>query len=241
MNQFFSFKRYLWLVKRQWFENAAIYKWGIVLMVLTVGFLFGMTSNWKTADNPQLGQKQVFFITVILFFYIYAAYFFESLSSKHKRMFYFSLPVLPLERIAVAFTFVMLLMPALFLTVFTIFDFITVQLFNYIHGTSAQMFFKTDFSGIMGISLFWMFLGYFSFISIFTLGSLIFGKKGPVISLIFIFAFIFIYFWIWRWLITIGVCSPKPDFIVGNGRDIFVYLIPVWWVLMYFVMKRKEA
>ncbi len=173
MNQNFSFKRYLWLVKRQWYENAAIYKWGIVLMIIAFALLFWLSSDWKMVDNPRLGQMETFSVVGIFFLYIYSANFFESLSSKHKGMFYFSLPVSTLERVAVAFTFVLVLLPALLLMVFSIFDFIFVQLFNHIHGVSVQMFFKTaspfDFIGVPFL-LTWSFL---SFNSIFVLGSLI--------------------------------------------------------------------
>ena len=249
MNDFFSFKRYAWLVKRQWFENAVIYKWGIALIALVVGLHFWLTSNWKTVDiilenNPQLsqeisygfyprlGQGPTFVLLGLFLLCIFGGWFFDSLSSKHKRMFYFSLPVTPLERVAVAFTYVMVLMPALFLTVFTVFDYIFVQLFNYVHGTSVQMFFKTasQFEGIGKIILFSTFL---SATTIFTLDSLIFGKKGPVISLIVIIALINI------WIKSSMLFDIHPDLLMNSG--IFIILIPICWILMYFVMKKKEA
>ena len=256
MNQIFSFKRYFWLVKRQWFENAAIYKWGIVLIVSVTGFLFWLTSNWKTVDKylefnpdlinrdishfyPRLGQEPTFLLIGIFLLCIFGGWFFESLSSKHKKMFYFSLPVSPLERVVVAFTCVIVLFPVLLLTVFTIFDCIFVQLFNHIHGTSVQILLKkgTLFNnvGIIGLSL-----SFLSLASIFTFGSLILGRKGPIVTIIFIIAISFAYFWLIKWLFVLGLYS-RPNFVIGNGRDIFVYLIPVWWVLMYFVMKKKEA
>ena len=107
MNQVFSFKRYVWLLKRQWYENAAIYKWGIVLLVLVTGLLFG-------------------------------------------------------------------------------------------------------------------------------LGSLMFGKKGPVISITFIIVLFYIYFKLSIWFgISTHIDFPK--------NSIIIYFLPVWWVLMFFVMKKKEA
>ena len=240
MNQIFCFKRYLWLVKRQWYENAAIYKWGIVLMVLMTGLLFWLSSTWKTVDNgykPFLGQMPTFALTGILFLYIYGANFFDSLTSRHKKMFYFSLPALPLERIAVAFTFVIVLLPVLFLLVFTIFDFFAVQLFNHIHGAaSVQMFFKTA-SPVGHIALFvMMILSYLSFTSIFTLGSLMFGKQGAIILLI---PFSFIQFVFSLFLVKI--LSYEVYELILINVIVSIFLLPFWWVLMYFVMKRKEA
>ncbi len=240
MNQNFSFKRYLWLAKRQWYENAAIYKWGIVLMILAIALLFWLSSSWKTVDNPPLGQMETFSVVGIFFLYAYSAWFFESLSSKHKRMFYFSLPVSALERVAVAFTCVMVVLPFLLLSVFIVFDFIFVQLFNYIHGTSVQMFFRTVLPSVYGDGLFIiMLLSYLSYASIFTLGSLVFGKKGPIISIVFIIVFLLIVAWIWRFF---SVYTDNPNFVIDFVKShIFMYFLPVCWTMMYFVMKKKEA
>jgi len=240
MNQNFSFKRYVWLLKRQWYENAAIYKWGIVLMALLIVAIFGLfflASSWENAGNDlplKLGQMAAFGATGIVFLFIYSANFFESLTSKNRKMFYFSLPVSPLERVAITFTFVAIVAPLLFWTVFTMFDFIAVQLFNQIHETSVQMFFKDI---IMNEKTFENYLGYLSIVSIFTLGSLMFGKKGPVISIIFMITFGIVYLWVCKWLMVFGLHGS--DIVIDF--HIFIYFLPVWWVLMYFVMKRKEA
>jgi hypothetical protein len=172
MNQIFSFKRYWWLVKRQWYENAAIYKWGIVLMVFITGFAFWLIGNWKPVDFPVLQQKGVFYLTVSICLFIYGANFFRNLSSKHKKMSYFSLPVSQLERIAVAFTYVMVFMPVFMLSVFTVFDILFVQLFNHIHGVSEQMIFMSNKPFGLPNSLLMITLFHLSIISIFAFGSL---------------------------------------------------------------------
>jgi len=234
MNDFFSFKRYAWLVKRQWFENAAIYKWGIVLMALSVGLLFWLVSEWKTDANPRLEQVTVFFITLVLFLYSYGAWFFESLCSNHKRMFYFSLPVTSLERVAVAFLFVIVLMPILILLVFSLFDFFAVQLFNHIHGTSVQIFFtKPPFATkrLMIAAL----LTYLSNASFFTLFTLMFGKKGLVLSILCFIGFFLILGWLSQ---TFFAGFTFMDFIESGFYSFF---LPICWVAMYFVMKKKEA
>jgi hypothetical protein len=238
MNQVFNFKRYVWLVKRQWFENATIYKWGILLMVLVVGFLFWFSGDWNHVSKPQLAQEQTFIITGMLFMYIYGAWFFESLSSKRKKMFYFSLPVSPLERVLVAFTFVMVFMPALMLSIYTIFDFVFLQIFNHIHGITTQMLFKIPYPvGPMGFLLISLFC-FLSTSSIFTLGSLLFGKKGPILSILFYIVSLCIYVLVLRWFFRGRYLTYAPILLINY---IHICFIPIYWVMMYFVMKKKEA
>ena len=234
MNQIFSIKRYGWLLKRQWYENAAIYKWGIVFMVIGIPILFWLFGTWRLADNPRLDQIRVFTILPGIFVFLLGATFFESLNSKHKGMFYFSLPVSTLERIAVAFTYEMILMPVLVLTIFTVFDFVFVQLFNHIHEASEQMFFKTTIPNGSRIVMFVSLLVFLSFTSIFTICSLRYGKKGPMISVIFIVGFM-IFFLLYR--ASVGTLQVG-DFFKSNFS---ILPIPVCWTAMYFVMKRKQV
>ena len=185
MNQVFSFKRFWWLAKRQWGENAGVYKWwigGIILVTLVVNWLAWMSGNLSPDEYPRFQvEKGIINLDVpLILLYIYGAWFFNGLRSKSKRAHYFSLPVSPLERVMVAFTFVVILFPVLLTTFFTVCDFVYIQIFNHIHGVSMPMFIKpTNPFGIPATS--WVtVLWYISIISMFTLGSLLFGKNGLV-------------------------------------------------------------
>jgi len=231
MNQVFSLKRYVWLIKRQWYENATIYKWGIVLMVLAPDLLFWVTNTWKIVYYPDSNLNvETAMIVRMLFLYVFGALFFANMSSRRKKMIFFSLPVSTLERIAVAFTFVMVLMPALFYGITIIFDLTSVQLFDRIHGTSLQKYLKFGFPFI---PLFFN----STLCCIFALGSLMFGKKGPAITVLVIVAFLFLLKWLLIWL----AYSVKIGGYWGFLDNIMYYLFPVCWVLMYLVMKKKEA
>ena len=233
MNQIFSFKRYVWMLKRQWYENAASYKWGILLMVLVPDILFWITNSWKITHipNPDLGVANAM-ITRTLFLYVFSALFFGFFDSKHKKMSYFSLPVSVLERVAVAFTYVVILAPVLFKGITIVFNFVSVQLFDHIHGTSLQAYFKSDFK----LEFYVMFFNV-ALCCIFVLGSLIFGKKGQVITLFTILVFLFfIYGKLLIWFMKIGIFN-----IYNDPEDILYYIFPLCWIAMYFVMKRKEA
>ena len=236
MNQIFSFKRYFLLLKRQWFENAAIYKWGIVLMIAATLLSFWMFTNWKAIENPHLGQMETFSVLGLFFFYIFGSNFFDSLSSKHKGMFYFSLPVSSLERIGVAFTSVMIILPFIFLVIFFVSDFLFVQLFNHVHDASEQMFFvKTSpLKQLSFVSA--MTWAYLSFTSIYVLGSLVFGKSGMFISTVISFIFLFGFFWLWA-----IIYGSKISIIDFFNSLIFPLIIPLCWSMMYFCMKRKEV
>ena len=242
MNQIFCFKRYVLLLKRQWFENETSYKLGIALMALMVGVLFGLflwISTWTNTDVsffPTL-QMGIFAITGIIFLYKYGANFFNSLTSKNKKMFYFSLPVSAFERVVVTFSFVLVFMPILILTVFSVFDFIAVQLFNQMHSVSAQMFFKSLAPfGSLG-KMFVMILSYMSYASVFTLGSLMFGKKGPIITIVFLIVYFSFYSWFSK-----NIDADYSAFIIDFMKNYaFIYLLPISWTAIYFVMKRKET
>ena len=253
MNQNFSFKRYVWLLKRQWYENAAIYKLGILLMMLVTCVLFWLFCDWKPYGDIQqtrFKDAPVFLVTVIIFMYIYAAWFFDSLSLKNKKMFYFSLPVSPLERITVTFTFVMVLVPFVLLTVFIIFDFMAIQLFNHIYGGSEQMFFQQIFDpssrNFMPKEIaFLLLFVHLLIVSIFTLGSLMFGKKGPVISIVFMIGCSYILYKFLNLFLYVFLNTNVNDVNDGALYNIFLctsfFIFSLCWIMMYFTMKRKEA
>jgi len=246
MNQIFCFKRYVLLIKRQWYENASVYKWGIALMALLVMSLFGLLFwlfDKGAFNNPNmysewsfLGQTPTFAFTGVLFLYVYSAKFFNSLASINKKMFYLSLPVSTFERVAVAFAFVIVFMPILILIVFNVFDFIYMLLFNQIYSSSEQMFFKilAPFGSFRKMLV--MILSYISYASVFTLGSLMFGKKGQVITIVFFI----VYFSLYSWLKSNIFDVDNSTFIVDFMENyVFIYLLPLCWTAIYFVMKKK--
>ena len=206
-------------------------------MIATTLLSFWMSSNWKAIENPHLGQVGTFSIVGIVFFYIYGSNFFESLSSKQKGMFYFSMPVSPLERIGVAFTSVMVILPLIFLIIFFVSDFLFVQLFNYVHNTSEQMFFAKT-SPLEQIRLPFVFAlawSYLSYTSAYALGSLVFGKNGVMITTAIVFIILAIFFWLRA--VIYGSISVLDFF----NSPIFFMIIPLCWGMMYYCMKRKEV
>ena len=205
-------------------------------MVAATLLLFWLSSNWKSVENPHLSQMETFSVVGIIFFYMYGGNFFDSLSSKHKGMFYISLPVSSLERIGVAFTSVMIILPLIFLVIFSISDFLFVQLFNQVHDASEQMFFMKT-SPLKQLSfvsaMTWVYL---SFTSIYVLGSLVFGKSGMFISTVISFIIWFVFFWLW-----VIIYDSKVSVLDFFNSPIFPLIIPLCWSLMFFYMKRKEV
>ena len=244
MNQTFNFKRYLLLLKRQWFENAAIYKWGIVLMVASTLLSFWLLSNWKAIENPHLGQIQTFSIVGFSFLIIFASNFFESLRSKHKGMFYFSLPVSPLERVSIVFSSIMVILPLIFLVIFFVSDFLFVQLFNHVHNTSEQMLFvKTSPSEhTMCSFLFVLAWSILSVIPINALGTLVFGKGRMFIMTVITSIILYVFFSLWVIIYYGSISIYQPNLLIDFlNSPIFLMIIPLCWGMMYYCMKRKEV
>jgi len=225
MNQIFSFKRFLWLLKRQWFENATLYKWGLILIPLITGLLFVWAIYWDVGGNYSLYQRApIFALTLLIIPLVYMLSFFGDLRIKSKGMFYFSLPVSPLERIVVAFTFTLGLLVISFV-ILTIFDFIFVPIFNQLHETSEKMLIKTEefFPRFLKISL-----GFLPFGVIGMLASLMNRKIEQYTVLCFMIFLVFIPFSV-----------EKAQMI--KFFEIYPILIPVCWVYMFFAIKRKEV
>ena len=239
MDQIFSFKRYLLLMKRQWYENAGIYKSGILLMAISLIFMYAILTSWKETDHLRMGQVGSFALVSMFFLYTFGDNFFESLKSKPKGMFYFSLPVSPLERVAVAFTCVMVLMPAIFVIIFFPLDFLAVKLFNHIHGASEGLIYtKTLSLPHRTVGFFTLISSGLTFSSIFVLCSLFFGKK--IFIKLAIYSLVFLFFSIFSFLhynLNHDIISPLDFFTSG----IFILIAPLCWISMYFVLKNKEV
>lgn len=244
MNQIFCFKRFVWLLKRQWFENATSYKWRVSLMALIVTVMLGLFLWFSSNVHSKQSELFIFmrlttyWVIGAIFMLVHGAKFFSSLSSKNRKMFYFSLPVSPLERVAVTFSFVMIFIPVIILSVFTVCDFVAVQIFNNIYDYSTEIFFNTTFT-LDSINIkydknlatsFDFLITFFCCSSLFALGSLIFAKKGPVITTVFLFVFCFIPGLFW-----------EVDYETYTFPYFEFFLIPIYWIAMFFVMKRKEA
>ena len=184
MNRKFCFKRYWLLVKHQWYENATAYKWAIAIIVIgtvVAGWMRWMSGDALPNEYPRFqAEKNIDSITIngpIILMCIYGFLFFRRLSSIGKRMYYFSLPVSTLERVLMAFTFVIVLFPLLLVTIFTVSDFVYIILFNQIHDVSIPLFSKLiDFENSWIITLLFI-----AMISLYPLGRLIFGKNGLIL------------------------------------------------------------
>ena len=147
-------------------------------------------------------------------------FFFDDLNIKNKGMLYFSLPVSPLERISVAFTFVIVIFPTLMFLVFTVFDYCYVQLYNHIHGTWKQTSSILVFSSLS--------LGFLSLASAAMWRSLKFGTKKTWHNLVSFPLFILILRFVF-----------KISFI--KIFNICALIFPVFWIMMYYAMKKREV
>lgn len=253
MNQIFSFKRYAALMKCQLVENKKIYLWGIGVFAVSVILLFAGFGDWKPKENPRSGQEEVFRAAGFICLLFFAGTFFESLGSKYKRMFYFSLPTSPTEKTATAFVSVMILCPLVFTGIYYCADYFAVQFFNSIHGTDVKMY--NIFS--IGWDDF-----YFTFllISVFALCSFMFGKLGILKTTGILFAVVFLFFymlpkWIFGMIVPVDVMNSDYTTVMFKVADVqnqlhannfftqvgYYLLAPLCWVVYWFKVKEKEA
>ena len=234
MNQIFSFKRFVWLLKRQWMENSAFYLFtmGIIAVAIPVirwSFIIGSLG----VNRLQMGHESTF-VFLIFFLWGHAAHYFnQNLGSKSKRMFSFSLPVSPFERVMVAFSFVVMFVPVFVLTIFCINDYLFVQLYNEIHKASEQMlifkFTPTKWGDVNFFSVYLVNL--FAFIPIFALCSFFLRNRGLFLSISLYMIFMFSF-------------EKRMGCYISNLFEtvMYVLLFQVFcWMLMYFGMKKKEV
>ncbi len=254
MNQVFSFKRYAWLMKRQFMENKKAYLWGIGILLAMIVLSFMMFGQWTHGKTTSyFGQEEVFLLNGFICLLFFAGTFYESFSSKYKGMFYFSLPTSSLEKLAVSFTYVMVLFPMVYIGIYYLADFFAVQHFNAIHGTDKSMYhlFSTDKEPILMI-LFLM--------PIFALCSLMFGKVGIVKTGFVVLAVVLLFVGlsklvygqiipvkpVWETYSKISFKTDQTSILLEAnnffGGYVFWYLfIPVCWVVYYFKLKEKEV
>jgi len=228
MNQIFSFERCVQLVKHQFYKDFNMYKGIIALVILITGLLFWWAMSWDIGNDEEFSRVPIFMLFVMFFPIFYPLIFFGNFKTKNEGLFYFSLPVSSFERFVILFLFTMILFPTLMITIFSVFDFAFVHLYNHLNETDKVMYFITETPYPSPVSLFglMMFLGGMSF----SLGILLFSlfwKKGENI-IFFIFPILY--------LLNRFVLQLSYSTIVY----IFAALLPALWILMYFAIKRKE-
>ncbi len=249
MNQIFSFKRYILLMKRQFAENKRLYLWGTGGVLAIIVLFFWSISS--IIAKSQFYQEAVLTISAYLCLTFYAGTFHEQLGIKRKRMFYYSLPASPLERLAVAFSYVMVLCPVVFIVLFYTADFFAIQIFNSANGTNFPIIsiFTYRWDVIYHIVL---------LMSVFAVCSFSFGTAGIIKTTFAVFVvglmFIGLYMWLFKSLFQIkdaSVILPYAslylyaDDTMLKANNIFsrtwFLLAPLCWVIYYFKLKEKEA
>jgi len=228
MNQIFSFERYTQLLKHQLYKDATSNKIAIAVAVFVTAFMFWWSLAWEDLARTPI------FVLIVLVSPALSLLFFEVLDRKNRRkMFYFSLPASALERVAVYFTFAMIIVPIFMLAIFTVSDFIALHLYNYINDASEVMFFKTIFSSqcscssssSFSLSDFVLFFGFMS-LSILMSLFILFGKEMQNILFFFVFPALL--------LLNHFVFQLSYSTIM----NVLAMLLPIFWILMFFAIKK---
>jgi hypothetical protein len=241
-------------MKRQYVENATLYRWSVLVLILSVPFLNWLFIDWNSVSSLGSGngsREVIFVISCAIFPVIFGGTFFENIASKYKGMSYFSLPVSVPERLTAAFSYTMILFPAACFTLFSVCDAFSIWLYN--------TKFDTDYVSFVTYLDFELVYLIVTMISMFVLGSFMFGK----ISIVKTGAVLAILFGLFQGLIKLIYPLIIRDEIKNVEFDSLMFkseagiwewvqvetffshswyfIAPLCWIVLYFKLKEREV
>ncbi|MDR0363461.1 MAG: hypothetical protein LBH92_00320 [Bacteroidales bacterium] len=251
MNDVFSFKRFALSVKAYWIENKKRIILKFILIPIILMFLFLILNSWKPIKSYQYDFHDEFiFITFCgAFLCGNAIRFFNNYSTKREMtMFSLSIPTAPLERLLIAFCYVMIFIPLILISFFFIIDFIAIGIFNNLHQSDQIMFKLSDIPASD-------YIGFATIASVILFGSLFFKKYGGFISIILIIIFLLLQISITSLFLpreAVNLIEFGSFEIIerGTGNRISIngfmqyfnyLLLPLCWILSYMKLREKEA
>jgi hypothetical protein len=239
-------------MKRQFVENAALYRWSMLILILLIPLLFWLFIDWNSSTAPRVNGigESIFVIACIICPVIFGGTYFESIASKHKSMFYFSLPVSASERLATAFSFAMIIFPAICFTLLAVCDTFSAWLYHLKFDADYPPFTRyLDFE-LIYITI--------TLISVFVLGSFIFGKisviKTGVALVVLMGLFQGLIKLIFPLIIQGEIKNAEFEKVmIEYGTEwkwiqvdtlfnhMWYLIAPLCWIILYFKIKEREA
>jgi hypothetical protein len=256
MNQFFSFKRFNFLVSKHWADNKKRYGLTVLAFigVLIVWFLLILLMAEEQVLSPGM-QESTFFFLLFAGGTFYASQYFRDLVSRPKGGNFLLVPASTFEKFLCSLLYTAVLFLIVFTAAFYLVDFLMVAFANSISWTgkpagkiSVFNLFKVDFFRFNSQVTLNFLLFFFSVQSVFLLGSVYFKRYSflkTVISGFIIGFLVFAFAW---FLYSQGLV--QDDVAVSGelsnwkawGLSLAAYAFaPILWTLTYFCLKAKQV
>jgi hypothetical protein len=141
MNDTFSFKRLLLLIKKHWHENRKLHWLGLLAStgVLVAFYLFVIvTHSYRVLDIES--QAMYFFISLTLVFIIYSLVFFNVLNKKEKATAYLLIPASHAEKLLCGIFYCTIVLSFVWFGIFCLVNTSMVDLFNKIAAANMEKY-----------------------------------------------------------------------------------------------------
>lgn len=254
MNETFSFKRFILLLRKHFIEQYALYLMSAVVLAGVFVFLFAMAIG--TGYHHGF-QKTIMQGGLIMGGAVFSSLLFQDMSERAHGIFSLTLPASHLEKFLCAWFYgVVLFLPAYFLIFYSV-DIAAVKIANTYYNTKAEVF-RLDspyMANIMSI--------FFVAQSIAMLGSIIFKRRQFVQTAFLAFVGFFIIrqldSFLAGWLIPLNDLSggillggiwflqegnriflPVPEKALRFIEVMFYFLPVLFWLTAFFKLKEKQ-
>lgn len=253
MNDFFSGKRFQLLILQHWADNRKRYLLSIAayIGVMILWFLVAIIGN-SQEDFDQNFQKASYYLPLFGLGCFYASQYFSQFSSTAKGINFMMVPASQFEKILCGIFYTILLFMLVFTACFYLVDVpasqvmqpVTKRAGDYHQYGTANVFDLVifDFADTARASLL---LFYLSVQSVFFYGSVLFKRysflKTAISGLVFCFlVFIIVY------LANKAGFDNDDVYLFNEGARQFISIMtwltpPLFWVLTYFRLKRKQV
>lgn len=268
MNQFFSVKRFTFLVGKHWADNKKRYSLSVLAFIglLIAWFVFVLLIDDGEPLEHEI-QQITYFLSLFAVGTFYASQYFRDLGSRSKGINFLLVPASAFEKLLCALLYSVVLFFVVFTTVFYLVDVLMVTISNTFVKTDTRVanVFNVVFLRFNGDSIVRLLFVFFSIQSVFLLGSVYFRKYSFIKTIISGFVGFFILaclvFFLFDFLLPKGeyqsgfLASYRVHIDGVNDRlvevprwigKVFSFLVmyamaPFLWLVSYYRLREKQV
>jgi hypothetical protein len=174
------------LIRRQWIEHFKAYLVGLLLLVLSLVFLYVITFHWRDSFSGGV-RNGIFIVGLFLGGGLFSNSLLNELTNRSRGVWLLTLPAAAIDKIITAIFFSLLVYPVVYVLVFTLIDKLYVLFLE-----SSSM--KAEPVDLFRNGFYNFFFYYFIYTAIIAFGSIRFSKAAFIKSLLLIISILFIVF-----------------------------------------------